>query len=146
MADAHGNEIGFVDRKRSRLFLALAHQLLELQGHDIRGCFSRGDRDTLGRQLIVFGIEHRPLRTVTGIVRPDERRVDRERHRHILSCRICQYRLQRAIVGSPGVAEGRELCVARRSDVEVYDIVELVIVIAVVLAGRESHKRNENRH
>ena len=81
---------------------ALAHQLLELQGHDIRGCFSRGDRDTLGRQLIVFGIEHRPLRTVAGVVRPDERRVDRERHRHILSRRIGQLRLSGGIGVDPG--------------------------------------------
>ena len=46
-----------------------------------------------------------------------------------------------AIVGSPGVAEGRELCVARRSDVEVSTLSNFVIVIAVVLAGRESHKK-----
>ena len=140
MADAHGNEIGFVDRKRSRLFLALAHQLLELQGHDIRGCFSRGDRDTLGRQLIVFGIEHRPLRTVTGIVRPDERRVDRERHRHILSRRIGQLRLQGAVVSRFIVAEGCKLHLVRFRDVEINGVSELVVVGLIIIAGREKHE------
>ena len=140
MADAHGEEIGFVDGECAGLLLALAHQLLELQGYDVRGRFPCGNRDTPGRQFIILGIEHRPLRTVAGIVRPDERRVDRERHRHILSRRIGQLRLQGAVVGRFIVAEGRKLHLVRFSDVEINGVSELVVVGLIIIAGREKHE------
>src|SRR5699024_11305573 len=57
MADAHGEEIGFVDGECAGLLLALAHQLRELQGYDVRGRFPCGNRDTPGRQFIILRSE-----------------------------------------------------------------------------------------
>ena len=95
------------------------------------------DGHVVGRQLVILRVEHFPVRTVAGVVGRHERRIHRERHRDVLPFGIGQRRLNRLFDRGRIVAEGGRLHLVGLRHVEVHDIVELVVIGIIVIAGRK---------